>query len=176
MKTIPLARAKFLPWLERITTAQHKPAASERPDRKKASQRTSGKALGDQAWHPEREAMALAAKAVEAMAVRPEPTPVHIHMAEQPITVMPAEVTVQPAAVIVEAAQITMPEQQAPVVNITNIPPGMTVEPASINVTLPEQAAPVVNITLPEQKPTTKTVQRDQRGQITAITEEPTNG
>ena len=110
-----------------------------------------------------------------------QPAPVVTVTAEQPVV----NVTNIPPAVEVKAPDIRV---DAPVVNvttpdvqITNIPPAIEVKAPDVHVDAPVVTVTTpdvhvdapVTVTLPEPKPTTKTVHRDRKGQITGITEEP---
>jgi hypothetical protein len=133
----------------------------------------------------------FAMKALDALAAprEPQPAPVFsltVPPASQPVTVnVPEQAApiVNVAAAEAPIVNVTMPEQPTPmvvvntpdqlppIVNVTNLPPN--VEAPSVVVSPPEVhvEAPVVNVTVPQPKPTRRTVERDARGQIVSITD-----
>jgi HK97 family phage portal protein len=89
-------------------------------------------------------------EAIADLATRPQPAP--------EITVNTPEITVPPAQVNFAEGSIQSPD--------------VIVHPANVTVTVPEQKAPVVNVSMPEPRKVKRTLTRDKNGRITGVAEE----
>jgi len=104
---------------------------------------------------------------VEAPNITVEPTVVNLTVPERSVTVEGTNVNVEAPQITVEAAPApeTIVNVAAP--NVTVEAPNVTVEAARVEI--PEQAAPVVNVTVPEPVEREQVIERDGKGEISRV-------